>query len=107
MASYAHHTPTFEDAWQLWEEVESGAGTSLEVRLWRPRALQGDQRYPAQVAVTIVRTKQGAAKPLTRYCPIGGARGARTVPAALIRALTELAAVLAEEAEDAAQRAAF
>jgi hypothetical protein len=107
VAGWEGNKVTFEDAWALWAEVESAEGTELVVRIHRPRTLQSGAVYHARIAVTASRTEGGKEKLRTEFCQIGGARGARTVPAALVRALTELAARLAEAREEVTQQAAF
>lgn len=107
MAAWEGNKVTFEDAWNLWAEVEDAEGTELVVRIHRPRTLQSGAVYHARITVTASRTESGKEKLRTEYCQIGGARGARTVPAALVRALTALAARLAEAREDVAEQAAF
>lgn len=98
---------TFDDAWQMWADLEEVYGRQLEVKLTRPRRLASGQHYPALVFVTVDRVKGGVLKPLTRSCQIGGARGARTVPAALVRAMAELMHVIEEEHREAAAQASF
>lgn len=98
---------SFEDAWQLWSEVENATGASLVCRVWPPRQGQGGKRVPPMVAVTAVRREGQKDRERTAYCQIGGARGARTVPAAMVRALTELAARLEETTEERVKQAAF
>ena len=98
---------TFDDAWAQWADVEGYYGHEVQVRLWRPRTLKDGGRYAARLSVTVDRVKGGTVKPLTRFCEVGGTRGARTVPAALVRALGELMATLEEEADEAAAQAAF
>lgn len=107
MAQWEGNQTTFADAWQLWEEVENATGASVAVFVHRPRAVQGGRTYHARVAVVGTRAEGGKTKDRCVYCEIGGARGARTVPAALVRALTELQARLEEASETATQLAAF
>ena len=107
MATWEGNKVTFDDAWQLWAEVEDAEGAQLAVAVHRPRTLQSGGVYHARIAVTATRREGKADKVRTEYCQIGGARGARTVPAALVRALTALSARLAEVREEAAQQAAF
>lgn len=107
MASWTGNQTTFEDAWQLWEDVEHAEGATVSVRIHRPRQMQGGRTYPAQVSVTAVRREGKAEKERTCHCAIGGARGARTVPAAMVRALTELASRLEEARAQAVTQAGF
>ena len=101
------HQVTFEDAWQLWAEVESATGARVEVAIARPRQGKGEFRTPAQLCVRATRLEKGREKSRAEWCQIGGTRGARTVPAALVRALSALAARLEEETDVAVQQAAF
>lgn len=98
---------SWDDAWHLLHEVESGTGLTVSVRLWPPLTGKGGRAFVPQVALTVERTKGGVVKPLTRTCQIGGAAGARTYPAALVRALHELAEALEADQETARQLAAF
>lgn len=107
MADLKHHSPTFEDAWQLWREVEGATGARVECAVHCPRTLQSGAVWHARVAVSITRYTGGKARCVAEYCQIGGTRGARTVPAALIRALTALQARVESEAEEVARQASF
>lgn len=98
---------SFDDAWQLWQEVEDATGARLECFVHRPRTLQGGTVYRARVALTATRREGAKDVQRSAYCEIGGARGARTVPAALVRALTELGARLEAATEGVAKQAAF
>ena len=98
---------TFDDAWASWADFEAHWGLKIECKVWPPRLLASGTRVPASVALTVERRRSGVLKPLTRHCQVGGARGARTVPAALVRALAELSAVLEGEKAQAEQLAAF
>lgn len=98
---------TFDDAWACWADFEAHWGLTLACKVWPPRLLASGTRLPASVAFTLERRRGGVLKPLTRHCQVGGARGARTVPAAIVRALAELSAVLEGEEEQAKQLAAF
>lgn len=101
------HQVTFADAWQYWKEVEDATGASVVVRLFPSREMQGGRSYPARLAATAARREGKAVKERTVYCEVGTARGARTVPAALIRALTQLATELAEATDQAVRQASF
>lgn len=98
---------TFSDGWEMWNETEAHYGCTLEVRLWPPRRTKSGTLLQARVGVTATWAPASPTKPLTRFCDIGGTRGASTVPAALVRALAELQAALDERAESAAQQAMF
>lgn len=106
-AAWTGSQVTFEDAWQLWKEVEDATGARLECRVWPPRQGQGGLRVPPMVAITAVRREGKKDCERTANCQIGGARGARTVPAAMVRALTELAARLEAATEERVTQAAF
>lgn len=107
MASWQGNQTTYDDAWQLWHEVEQTYGCTLECTVWPPRLLGNNQPYPPMVAVKATVKGAEPGRTIGRNCPIGGARGARTMPAALVRALTELAAALEERQQTRAQQAAF
>lgn len=98
---------SWEDAWQLLHEVESGAHIRVAVRLGPPRQGKNGKWFPPAVVVSIDETACVGHRPLARTCQVGGARGARTYPAALVRALHELAEALEERQETARQLAAF
>lgn len=107
MAGYNSHQVTFEDVWQLWEDIEHAEGAVLVVALHRPRALQNGGTYHARLSVTATRREGKTEKARTEYCQVGGARGARTVPAAFVRAASALAARLEEARKDVAEQSAF
>lgn len=98
---------SFEDAWEYLQEVEIATGATLAIKLHQPRRLKGGELYRARVAITATRREGAKDIERTAFCEIGGARGARTVPAALVRAATELSARLEATTADRVKQAAF
>lgn len=107
MSATGYKGVTWEEAWELLNDIELAASVTVDVRVWPPRQGKGGVWHLPRVAVTCERQKGGAPRPLTRICSVGGRGGARTYPAALVRALHELAAMLEEEARVSAAQAAF
>jgi len=99
-------TTTFEDAWSLWYQVEEEYHCHVESSIWPPRKMRSGVLIRGRVSVAARWPDKPDSKPVSRMVDIGGTRGARTVPAALVRALSEIAQVL-EERKDAAEQAAL
>lgn len=81
---------TWDDCWIALGELEERVACSAVVRLWRPVANAGSGWSQARVAVTISLPSKGPEKPRTRFGYLGGAKGAKTMPGALMRAIQEL-----------------
>lgn len=98
---------SWDEVWQLGEEMEGRWRLQIEYRVHPARCLTGGKYYPARVGVTITRSLRDPGRQTTRYCELGGKGGARHVAAALHRALSELYWALEEEEGYAAEQATF
>lgn len=90
MGREGHTGPSWEDCWIALEELEGRVGGAAQVTLWRPVRTAATGWESARVAVTISLPRKGPDKSRKRFGYLGGSKGARTMPAALLRAIQEL-----------------
>jgi hypothetical protein len=98
---------TWVEAWELHAEIERKFHIQVKVELAAPQPKRGGGFIPMCVDVRAVEWGVKGRSIAQRRCALGGASGARTAPAALHRALSELYWYLEQRDAEAAEQASF